>query len=73
MRGAYETPDEPCPYCGAMCSAEFVDVGVGMAQVSPYVCEVCHAVEASPHTDEFLSRPDYDPETGWYRPPGDSP
>jgi len=56
-----------------MCSAEFVDVGVGMAQVSPYVCEVCHAVEASPHTDEFLSRPDYDPETGWYRPPGDSP
>lgn len=66
MRGPYETPDEPCPYCGSMCSAEFVDVGVGMQQVSPYACPECHAEEAGPYSD--LTRSDYDRATGWYRP-----
>lgn len=65
MRGAYETPDEPCPYCGTMTQAEFCDVGVGMVQVSPYHCHECQATEAGPY-DRLDAQPD--PETGWYPP-----
>lgn len=68
MRSAYETPDEPCPYCGEMCPADFCDVGVGMVQVGPYVCLNCGASESSPYNDDAFKRPDYDPKTGWYLP-----
>lgn len=67
MRGAYETPQEPCPYCGDMCDADWCDVGVGMQQVGPYYCHSCGASEASAH-GEPESRQDYDAKTGWYRP-----
>ena len=67
MRGAYETPSRPCPYCGAECEADWCDVGVGMAQVGPYVCMDCMASEASAYGDHG-SRSDFDPSTGWYRP-----
>ena len=67
MRGAYETPSQPCPYCGTECEADWCDVGVGYTQVGPYVCFNCRASEASPHSDGH-TRPDYDPETGWYKP-----
>lgn len=69
MRGAYETPDEDCPYCGNPCEADFVDIGVGMQQVSPYRCE-CGAVEAGPYDDTLENA---DPNTGWYPPEGWEP
>jgi hypothetical protein len=49
MRGPYETPTETCPYCGEECEAEFVDIGVGMQQVTPYECHKCHAYQAGPY------------------------
>ena len=61
----YETPSCKCPYCGEECEAEWVDIGVGMQQVSPYICTFCHAVEAGPFDDE-LERADQ--KTGWYKP-----
>lgn len=67
MRGIYETPSQPCPYCGAECEADWCDVGVGMVQVGPYVCMGCMASEASAYGDRE-SRSDFDPSTGWYRP-----
>ena len=49
-RGVWDTPDEPCPYCGEMCSAEFVDIGVAMQQCTPYYCHGCRAIEMGPGT-----------------------
>ena len=67
MRGAYETPDVPCPYCGKDCSAEFVDIGIGMQQVGPYRCFDCNATEACAYdSDEALKSVDL--STGWYPP-----
>ena len=69
---AYETPSEDCPYCGASCDADWCDVGVGMIQCGPYHCTICNAVERGPHDED---RPDFDGETGWYKPgatPGQS-
>lgn len=68
MRGAYETPSQPCPYCRESCDADWCDVGVGMVQVGPYVCLNCKASEASTYSDNRETREDYDPATGWYRP-----
>ena len=35
-----------CPWCySTHVSAEFVDVGVGMMQCSPYGCDDCHSYE----------------------------
>lgn len=38
----------PCPYCGAYCYAEFVDVEVGMLRCGPYRCTNCNAYEIGP-------------------------
>ena len=65
MRGPYETPDEPCPYCGEMCSAEFVDVGVGMVQCSPYYCHGCRAIEMGPGTTPDRPLTEDEKRTGW--------
>lgn len=66
---AYGDPDprEKCPYCGAECSADFVDVGVGMVQCGPFNCQVCFASQIGPYDEE---RPLTDDErrTGWYAP-----
>jgi hypothetical protein len=67
MRGAYETPSEPCPYCGEQCEADWCDVGVGMIQSGPYHCTSCLAVERGPFDED---REDYDENTGWYKPGG---
>jgi hypothetical protein len=78
MSGGYtygETePKERCPYCNALCVADFCDVGVGMIQCGPYHCEACGASEIGPHDDE---RPltAIEHKTGWYGPdskPGSS-
>lgn len=74
MRGAYETPSCPCPYCGSDCEADWCDVDVGFVQCGPYHCENCHAVEAGAY-DDLTGRDDYDRSTGWFRPgspPGSS-
>lgn len=60
-------PKERCPYCRALCCADFVDVGVGYTQCGPYHCERCGASEIGPFDDE---RPltDRERDTGWYAP-----
>jgi hypothetical protein len=64
----YDDP-EPCPYCGAGCHAEFVDVGVGMAQCGPYRCENCHAYELKDgYNGDSATWTDKERETGWREP-----
>jgi hypothetical protein len=60
-------PFAACPYCGEDCEADFVDVEVGMVQVSPYAC-ACGAVQIGPH-DEPRELTDEERRTGWYAPP----
>ena len=67
-------PTEPCPYCGTVCRADFVDVGVGMTQCGPYHCESCGASQIGPY-DEERPLTDDEKRTGWYGPesePGSS-
>lgn len=67
-------PTEPCPYCGAVCDADFVDIGVGYQQCGPYRCLECEASEIGPYDEERELTP-RERETGWYapgRPPGSS-
>ena len=70
-------PKERCPYCGALCCADFVDIGVGYEQCGPYHCESCGASEIGPYDipiGEYESRlSKKELETGWYEsgsPPG---
>lgn len=71
MSGGYcygeQEPKERCPYCDALCCADFVDVGVGYTQCGPYHCERCGASEMGPFDDE---RPltERERDTGWYAP-----
>jgi hypothetical protein len=59
-----------CPYCRCTrCEAEFVDIGVGYQQVSPYVCPECCAVEVGPY-DKDPPSASIEAFTGWYAPPG---
>lgn len=60
-------PKERCPYCKALCCADFVDVGVGMIQCGPYHCEACGASEIGPH-DEPRVLSAQEKHTGWYEP-----
>jgi len=78
MSGGYlygeKEPYEHCPYCGHICSADYVDIGVGMQQCGPFHCVSCHASEIGPYDD---SRPlsVAEEKTGWYAPesePGSS-
>lgn len=71
--GCYSTPLEPCPYCGNICDADWVDVGVGLVQCGPYHCD-CGASEIGPHDDSRELAADEE-TTGWYapgQPPGSS-
>jgi hypothetical protein len=79
MAGGYcygeSEPKERCPYCGALCMADFVDIGVGYTQCGPYHCEACHASEIGPcRGDNFDQIGDGRPlsekeiQTGWYAP-----
>lgn len=62
---------EPCPYCGETCDADWVDVGVGYVQCGPYYCENCHASQIGPH-DAERDLSDDEKRTGWYA-PGEPP
>lgn len=67
-------PTTKCPYCGATCHADFVDVGVGFIQCGPYHCERCRASEIGPN-DEPRQLTQLEDECGWYGPhsePGSS-
>lgn len=78
MTGGYlygeHEPTENCPYCGTVCRADFVDVGVGFQQCGPYHCDNCFASEIGPYDEDRL-RSDEEKRTGWYAPgsePGSS-
>lgn len=78
MTGGYgygqHPPTEKCPYCGARCDADFVDIGVGMQQCGPFHCENCGASEIGPHDKERVLTNE-ESKTGWYapgKPPGSS-
>ncbi len=60
-------PKERCPYCKALCCADFVDVGVGMVQCGPFHCEACGASEIGIYDDPRQLTP-REEETGWYEP-----
>lgn len=78
MSGGYgygeQEPKERCPYCRALCCADFVDVGIGFVQCGPFHCEACGASEIGPNDDPRpLSQ--VEDECGWYAPsspPGSS-
>lgn len=71
MSGGYaygeQEPKERCPYCRALCCADFVDVGVGYVQCGPYHCEACGASEIGPNDDprELTA---IEEDRGWYAP-----
>lgn len=59
-------PTRECPYCGHHCSADFVDIGIGMQQCGPYHCG-CGACEIGPF-DAERTLSEREKETGWYAP-----
>lgn len=67
-------PDEPCPYCGEMCQADWCDVGVGWVQCGPFHCMDCMASEIGQYdSPRVLS--EAEEVMGWYAPgakPGSS-
>jgi hypothetical protein len=63
-------PTEDCPYCGSVCRADFVDIGVGMQQCGPYHCENCQASQIGPY-DKERELTDAEKETNWYAPKSD--
>lgn len=66
LYGTHE-PTQNCPYCGTVCRADFVDIGVGYQQCGPYHCEECFALQIGPHDKErTLSK--NEEGTGWYEP-----
>ena len=67
-------PTELCPYCGSVCRADFVDIGVGMQQCGPFHCDECGASEIGPYDQERVLSP-REMDCGWYAPgaePGSS-
>lgn len=71
---SHEQWTENCPYCNAVCDADFVDVGPGLVQCGPFHCEQCGASEIGPH-DEERDLTAEEEKHGWYGPdskPGSS-
>lgn len=62
---------ENCPYCNAVCDADFVDVGPGLVQCGPFHCEQCHASQIGPH-DAPRELSAQEQNHGWYA-PGSNP
>lgn len=59
-------PKERCPYCQALCCADFVDVGIGYVQCGPYHCERCGASEMGPNDNGLGTEAER--EVGWFGP-----
>jgi hypothetical protein len=67
-------PTEPCPYCGTICCADFVDIGVGFQQCGPFHCDNCGASEIGGF-DSPRPLTAAEEKSGWYGPqsePGSS-
>lgn len=60
-------PTETCPYCGANCRADFVDIGVGYTQCGPFHCEECGASEIGAF-DKPRELTAEEQKTRWYSP-----
>lgn len=63
-----------CPYCNALCEADWVDIGVGEQQCGPFHCESCGATEIGGY-DEKRELTEEEKKTMWYKPgsmPGSS-
>lgn len=58
-----------CPYCNGKAYAEFVDVGVGEVQVTPYQCQECGASQIGGYDEENLNLSDIEKKYMWYEPP----
>jgi hypothetical protein len=56
-----------CPYCGASCEADWVDVGIGEIQCGPFHCVECGASEVGIH-DEPRALTARERQCGWYGP-----
>lgn len=60
-------PKSPCPFCGTLTWADFVDVGVGFTQCGPYHCDKCGAYQIGPN-DEPKKLTEDEQKYGWYEP-----
>ena len=60
-----------CPYCGGSIDAEYVDIGVGFEQVTPFQCLACFAVQFNPYHDNSKAT-DEEKSMHWYRGPDES-
>lgn len=74
MSGGYpygeREPTVNCPYCRAICRADFVDIGVGFQQCGPFYCEECGASEIGAY-DEPRTLTSEEERTRWYAPGGE--
>ena len=73
---SFEQDPVLCPYCEHDCrgTAEFVDNGVGLQQVSAYCCDNCHAFQMGPEALKPWPSLEYndgiteeEKRLGWYR------
>lgn len=67
MSSPWDESSVNCPYCGASCEAEFVNVGVGMQQVSPYHCFDCEAMQIGPYDKHERELTQFEKRVGWYQ------
>ena len=64
---AYSTYQETCPYCNTTdCKADWCDVGVGLVQCGPFICQECGASSIGPYDKNDLT--EEEKRTGWFRP-----
>ena len=62
-----DAPVERCPYCGSVCEADWVDVGVEYEQCGPFHCIDCGAIQIGPY-DKEVELLDEEKRTHWYAP-----
>lgn len=57
-----------CPYCGCtQCEADWVDIGVGLVQCSPFYCDDCGACEIGGY-DKPVELTEQEKKSHWYEP-----
>lgn len=59
---------EMCPYCWAECEAEWVHVGIGYVQITPFECPDCYARQIGPYDEPDGVTTAWEREVGWYAP-----
>ena len=59
-----------CPFCGSqdLC-ADFVDIEVGMEQVTPYQCMECHAEQMNPYLEDDKNASEEEKQARWWKGP----